>query len=47
MLVQYLNGQPQTVFRGSVQKAITGTRMWEGRYELDIGRARKLSALPD
>ena len=47
MLVQYLNGQPQTVFRGSVQKAITGTRMWEGRYELDIGRARKLAALPD
>ena len=47
MLVQYLNGQTKTVFHGSVQKAVTGTRMWEGRYELDIGRARKLSALPD
>ena len=47
MLVQYLDGQTQTVFHGSVQKAVTGTRMWEGRYELDIARARKLAAMPD
>lgn len=47
MLVQYSNGQTSTVFHGSVHKAVAGTRMYEGRYELDIGRARKLAALPD
>lgn len=47
MLVQYSNGQTTTVFHGSVQKAVTGIRMWKGSYELDVGRARKLAALPD
>lgn len=47
MLVQYSNGQTTTIFYGSVSKAVTGTRMYEGRYELDIGRARKLALLSD
>lgn len=46
MVVQYHNGQLTTVYYGPIAKAVQGCRYDEpsGKYELGIGKARKLMA---
>jgi len=44
MLLQYNSSQTLTVvYFGSIEAAIEVSRTWDGKYELDISKARKLA----
>lgn len=45
MVLQYDDGAFEVVFHGDMQLAIGAARVWEDRYELDLGKARKLSTV--
>jgi hypothetical protein len=46
MLLQYADGQLSVVYYGCINKAASAARSYEGvgKYELDISKARVLSA---
>jgi len=46
MVLQYGDRDFEVVYHGSISSAITVARLWQGRYELDITKARRLSAAP-
>ncbi|CAC9550909.1 hypothetical protein [uncultured Gammaproteobacteria bacterium] len=43
MLLQYKDENLEIVYYGDIDKAIKVSRMWEGKYELDISKAKKIS----
>lgn len=43
MLLQYVNYHLKIIYYGPVNKAVEVARSWEGKYELDISKARKLT----
>ena len=42
MLIQYFDSKLEVVFHGSIQKAIDVSRTWEGKFEFDISKAKRL-----
>ena len=42
MLIQYFDSKLEVIFHGSIQKAIDVSRTWEGKFEFDISKAKKL-----
>ncbi len=43
MLLQFINHNFEILYHGSIQKAVEVSRMWAGKYEFDISKARKLT----
>ena len=44
MLVHYADGQLSTVYHGCIRHATMGVRQYGNNYELDISKARKITA---
>lgn len=44
MILQYEDNEFKIVYYGEISQAISVSRLWEGKYELDISKARKLSS---
>jgi len=42
MLIQFIDSRLEVVFHGPIQKAVDVSRTWEGKYEFDISKAKKL-----
>jgi hypothetical protein len=45
MVLRYTNGGFEEVYFGEISKALEVTRIWEGRYELDLVKARRIARL--
>lgn len=43
MVIQFSNSELSIIFYGSIHDAISESRLWEGKYEFDISKAKKLS----
>jgi hypothetical protein len=44
MVLRYNDGDFEVVYHGEVAPALRAARLWEGRFELDLTKARKLTA---
>lgn len=42
MLIQFIGSRFEVVFYGPIQMAVDVSRTWEGKYEFDISKAKKL-----
>jgi hypothetical protein len=43
MVIQFSNSKLNIIFYGPIQDAISVSRIWEGKFEFDISKAKKLS----
>ncbi|HPV32127.1 MAG TPA: hypothetical protein PLW03_04925 [Methylotenera sp.] len=43
MLIQFIDSRLEVVFHGPIQKAVDVSRTWEGKFEFDISKAKKLT----
>ncbi len=46
MLLRYDDGAFENVYHGEMGLAVQSARPWQGRYELDVSKARKLAPKP-
>lgn len=42
MLLQFVEGEIRIVYHGPINKAVMVSREWNGKYEFDISKARKI-----
>ena len=45
MLIQFTEFNLEVIFYGPIQKAVDVSRTWDGKFEFDISKARKLTLL--
>jgi len=43
MLLQYKNEELEVIFYGPIGKAVEVSRTWQGKYEFDISKAKRLT----
>ena len=43
MLIQFTEFNLKIIFYGSIQKAVEVSRTWDGKFEFDISKGRKLT----
>jgi len=43
MLIQFSDFKLEVIFHGPIQKAIDVSRIWGGKYEFDISKAKRLT----
>jgi hypothetical protein len=43
MLIQFTEFKLEVIFYGPIQKAVEVSRTWDGKFEFDISKARKLT----